>query len=176
MSLSDEDALAELEALPVAEMPPAGAGMSDEDALAELEALESVDPIYDEGYSPQNPLKEQHPEAPRFAAMNLTTGPEAAIRTLQEQGFEVHHRGGYDFSVRKPGEKWRQVDPKGLDWGDPLDLIGDAVNTAGSIAGTVFGTAAGAPTGPGALATGAAGGAAGGASLAALRPSCGLHL
>lgn len=110
-----------------------------------------------------NPLQEQHPDVNRAFVMNFEAStPETMARALSEN-FEVKHRGGLDFSIRKPGEKkWKVVDPDtwtdmlpfiGGDWSD---IAGDAATGMGSMIGALL-------TSPGVVSTAA--GAAGGAGV-----------
>ena len=109
-----------------------------------------------------NPLQEQHPDVNRAFVMNFeAASPETMGRALAKD-FEVKHRGGLDFSIRKPGEKkWKVVDPDTwLDMlpfigGDWSDIAGDAATGLGSMVGALI-------TSPGVVtsAAGAAGGAA----------------
>ena len=78
-------------------------------------------------------INEQHPDVSylgdRSKIMTLAT-PEGGKRLLEKEGFEVRHRGAYDYDIRKPGEKqWRKLDPVGPDRGDVVDIAGDALDT-----------------------------------------------
>ncbi len=143
----------------------------------------------DSGFAPMTVTKardavigESHPEmgVERFVVMNFATNPETAKRYLESDrggGWEVQHHGGWDFSVRKPGEdQWHQLDPSGFDAGDILDIGGDVATGIAAGVGTGAGAVGGAPTGPGALATAAAGGAAGGGLAEFLKVAIGKHL
>lgn len=120
------------------------------------------------------PLQEQHPEVERFKLMNLSATPETMARYLKNQGFEAKHRGGWDFSIRKPGEdKWKVIDPDtwtdmlpfvGGDWSD---VIGDVATILGATGGAVAATLPTAVTGPGAVVAGTAGAAGGAAAVEA---------
>lgn len=120
------------------------------------------------------PLQEQHPDVNRFFLMNFESAtPETMGRALAEN-FEVRHRGGLDFSIRKPGEKkWRVVDPRTWsDWipfwgGDWSDLAGDLFTGVLSGAGGTIGAATGTGLLPGGgTVKGAMAGAAAGAAVA----------
>lgn len=111
-----------------------------------------------------NPLQEQHPDVPRFFIKNFASATPNTMGRALAENFEVRHRGGYNFSIRKPGEKkWKVVDPNTWSdmipfWGgDWSDILGDIFTGIASVAGTLV-------TAPGIVSTPA--GAAGGAALA----------
>lgn len=99
------------------------------------------------GEEPSNPLQEQHEDitdADRFHIMQLGGGGEAAARYLRDKGLEVDHQGGMYFSVRKPGGKWKVLDPSDF---EPFQDITDIVADVGSIAAMGAGGAKGATIG-----------------------------
>lgn len=109
-----------------------------------------------ENYTPLNVSNEQGVSGTeRFVVKNLTSSPEAAKGYLKSLGYEVRPFGeGFNFAVRKPGDdKWKVVDPKGMDAQDLADLVGDVAS------GFLVGGATLSGLGWGSLATGAAAGA-----------------
>ena len=84
---------------------------------------------------------------------------------------------GFNWAIRRTGEKWRTVDPKGFDLGDILDLPGDILSLVGMLGGgAVATTLGGVTTGPGGLALGSAGAATGSALAQAVRSGIGSAL
>lgn len=135
--------------------------------------------VFTAGSNPETPVNEMHPQmgVERYIVMNLATTPETAQRYLESQGWQVVNTGGWNFSVRRPGDKkWYKLDPGGMkDWGrDILDIGGDILTGLGAGLGAGVGLAGGAPSGPGALATAAAGGAAGGGLAELLKQQVGI--
>jgi len=116
------------------------------------------------GLHPDNPIQRQHPDisdATRALIMSTGGGGEASARALEAEGFEVEHKGGMHFSVRKPGGNWEVLDPA-HEWLDPStwelkdwtsDLAGDlgsvAMMTGGAIKGVGPGAAIGTAIMPG---------------------------
>lgn len=145
---------------------------SDDDILAELEVLDAesralgdaqqqVEERTEPGFTPENPIQEQHPQAGplRRRIMNLATSPAQAQKILRQAGFDAFHLGGLNFAVKKAKEDvWRVLDPSGFDLGDIADIGGDVLSAVASGFGVAGGAAAGGPAG--ALAGGAAGGVA----------------
>ena len=114
------------------------------------------------GTAPQAPLNQQGvTNWERFKVKNLVNSPDDASRLLSAVGYKVRRYGGdpWNFSVSKDGEKWRLVDPTGMDLPQDLfDLTSDAVGAFMTTAGMALG----APGGP----MGIIGGGAGGSALA----------
>lgn len=127
---------------------------------------------YAEGFEPDpDPvLEEMHPGISRWERakiLNLAPSSAVAARALREKGFQVEDEGDFNLKVRKPGERvWRRLDPKGFDWQDPLDILGDIGSGIAAGAGAVLGAGAGAPAGPGGALAGSAAGAGLGAAAA----------
>jgi hypothetical protein len=129
------------------------------------------------GFTPEEPLDEQHPDLSwweRTKIMNFADNPDVAKRYLEQNGFQAVNRGGWNFSIKKPGEtSWRVVDPSGWDLSDITDIGGDVATGVGAGIGATVGTVAGLPSGPGALATGTAGAALGAAGAQGLKSIAG---
>lgn len=120
---------------------------------------------YREGESPATPKQQQHPEVSnwlRAKTMNLTAGsPAVAKRYLEQNRFDVVHRGGYNFSLRHkddPQGQWYVLDPEGVTgvgefFKDITDVGGDIVTGTGAAVGatvsspSIIGTAAGGAAG-----------------------------
>lgn len=132
-----------------------------------------------------NPLQEQHPDVNRTFIMNLEAAtPETMGRALAED-FEVKHRGGLDFSIRKPGEKkWKVVDPdtwadmipfwKPFSGGDWSDIAGDLfTGLVSGVGGAVAGTAGFAGSPAGSIVAGAKGAALGAAGAESFKQALG---
>lgn len=159
--------------------------------LAKIESDEAGRQSFEErfarktpGLHHDNPIQRQHPDisdATRLLIMTTGGSGEAAARMLEGEGFEVEHKGGMNFSVRKPGGNWEVLDPEHK-WFSPStwelkdftsDIAADAgtiaAMTGGAIKGTIAGAALGGPLAPvtGFLGGMTAAGLAGGASQAA---------
>lgn len=128
------------------------------------------------GDTAELPRAESHPELgfkDRFAVMFRGGNPAAGQRYLEEKGFQVQPKGGYQYALRKGTGPWYHFDEPGLSLEDVSDVAGDVVSIGGMIGGAAIGTAAGAPTGPGAFAAGVAGAGVGSAAAQGLRTLAG---
>ncbi len=123
------------------------------------------------GIDPAFPIQEQHPaisDATRFQIMGMGGGGQAGARKLEEQGLEVVHQGGMNYSVREPGKEWMVLDPEHKffspsTW-ELADITSDIAGDVGSIAAETYGAVKGGAIGFG---LGGPPGAVGGAILGA---------
>ncbi len=100
------------------------------------------------------PIDEQHPEVNRFRLKTWAdAGPKTMQRNLEAAGFEARQYDPEDpmrFSIRRLGEPWRVLDPRGTSGGEVLRDVWDVTPSwtglgIGMVLGTRFGKRAGVP-------------------------------
>lgn len=112
------------------------------------------------GKTAEFPVQQAHPEltrADRFKIMWRGGNPEVGQRYLESKGYQVQHKGGFQFALKKGRGDWYFFDEPGASFQDISDVAGDVLSLGGFIGGATIGTIAGAPSGPGAFAGGVAG-------------------
>lgn len=129
------------------------------------------------GKTAEFPHQARHPELTkmdRFAIMSRGGNPEVGQRHLESRGFEVQHKGGFQYALKKGrGGEWYFFDEPGPSFQDISDVAGDVLSLGGMIGGAAAGTALGAPSGPGAFAAGVAGAGVGTGLAQGLRTAAG---
>jgi len=124
------------------------------DEAAELDPWEL--PV---GATAENPHPQMHPDLTkydRFAIMTRGGNPEVGQRHLEGRGFQVKHKGGFQYALQKGKSEWYLFDEEGVSFQDISDVGGDVL----SLTGMIGGAALTAPTGFTAGVLGAGGGAA----------------
>lgn len=94
------------------------------------------------------PIDEMHPDltfADRAIVKNFASSPQKGVAYLQQQHPNMKFRVvDGEIQARKPEEdRYRVLDPSGLDWQDVTDVVSDVGQGAAEAAGTVLGGAAG---------------------------------
>lgn len=108
------------------------------------------------GSTPENSLREQHPDLSTYdreRIQNLTGGrPKTAIKNLENMGFEAKQIGNWDFALKKrddPGGRWYRLEGGSEPVKDVMDVIGGGGQMIGQGIGATAGMAlGGGPTNP----------------------------
>lgn len=115
------------------------------EAYAERDPWEKYAEPTRPGSAASDPLQVQGVTAgERLKLQNLAPSPESAVKWLNERGYEAQAGRGGQISVRRPGGRWKVVDPKGFEWSDITDIGNELVSGGATVAGAMAGGVAGA--------------------------------
>jgi len=112
------------------------------------------------GETAGSPREAAHPELgflDRFKVMFRGGNPEVGQRYLESKGFQVKHKGGSQYALKKGKGDWYLLDEPGASLQDVTDVAGDVLSLGGMIGGGVLGSAGGIAGAAGGAALGSAG-------------------